>query len=273
MAQTRISGMCVLWLDLGDMALGQGHDTSLGHEQQLCEILSRSNFAMKSYGPDTDFPFVYCNLDLWDMKLGQVHDTSLSHGQQLCEILSRSNLAVRSYGPDKDFQCMCSVTMTLGQGRDTPVNNGQHLCEILSRSNLAVRRFARTRISCVCVLWPLPQGYDLGSRTWHTIGLSTTIVWNIIRIQLGSEELWPGHRFWGRVHCDLDLGDMTLGQGPKQQLCEILSRSDKLVVSYEPDTMWTDGQTGRKTDRQTHRRTDRRKGWYLYTPRKLCLRG
>ena len=83
----------------------------------------------------------------------------------------------------------------------------------------------------------------------------TISVWNIIQIKLGSEELWPGHGFWVCVHCDLDLADMTLGQGHdtplghEQQLCEILSRSDKLVRSYSLDTMWTDGQTVRRTDR------------------------
>ena len=35
--------------DLGDMNLVQGHDTPLGHGQQLCEIFSRSNMAKKSY--------------------------------------------------------------------------------------------------------------------------------------------------------------------------------------------------------------------------------
>ena len=45
-------------LDLGDMTLAQGHDTSFGHGQQLCEILSRSNTAMRSYGPYTDFRYV-----------------------------------------------------------------------------------------------------------------------------------------------------------------------------------------------------------------------
>ena len=50
-----------------------------------------------------------------------------------------------------------------------------------------------------------------------------------------SKELWSGHGFWVCVHCDLDLGDMTFGQGHAtplghgQQLCEILSRSDKWV--------------------------------------------
>ena len=48
--------------DLKDMTLGQGHDTPLVHGQQLCEI-SRSNMAMRSYGPDTDFGYV-CTVTL-----------------------------------------------------------------------------------------------------------------------------------------------------------------------------------------------------------------
>ena len=86
--------------------------------------------------------------------------------------------------------------MTLGQGHDTPLSHGQQLCEILSRSNMTVR------------------------------------------------ELWPGHGFLVCVHCDLDLGDitMTLGQGhytPSghwQKLCKLLSRSNREVRSYGPDT-------------------------------------
>ena len=50
-------------LDLGGMTLGQGHDTPLGHGQQLCEILSRSNMAVRSYGPDTEFGYV-CTVTL-----------------------------------------------------------------------------------------------------------------------------------------------------------------------------------------------------------------
>ena len=122
---------------------------------------------------------------------------------------------------------------------------------------------AQTRISSMCALWPWPWRYDLGSRSWHTLGSWTTIVWNIIQIKLGSEELWPGHAFPVCLHCDLDLGDMTLGQGHDttlghgQQLCEIISRSDKGVRSYGPDTMWIDGQTDKQTDGQTDRQTDR----------------
>ena len=44
MAGTRILGMCALCdLDHGDVTLDQGHDTPLGHGQQLYEILSRSD--------------------------------------------------------------------------------------------------------------------------------------------------------------------------------------------------------------------------------------
>ena len=36
-------------LDIGDMTLVQGHGTPLGHEQQLCEILFRSDKDARSY--------------------------------------------------------------------------------------------------------------------------------------------------------------------------------------------------------------------------------
>ena len=61
MVQTRISSICDL--DLGGITLGQGHDTPLGHGEQLCEILSRSNLAVRSYGPDTDFQYM-CTVTL-----------------------------------------------------------------------------------------------------------------------------------------------------------------------------------------------------------------
>ena len=87
-------------LDIGGMTLGQGDDTSLGHGQQLCEIVSRSNMAVRSYGPDTFLVCVHCDLDLGSMNFGQGHDKSLGHEQQLCEILSRLDKGVRSYGPN-----------------------------------------------------------------------------------------------------------------------------------------------------------------------------
>ena len=43
--------------------MGQGHGTPLDYGQQLCEILFRSNLAVRSYGPGTDFEYV-CTVTL-----------------------------------------------------------------------------------------------------------------------------------------------------------------------------------------------------------------
>ena len=238
---------------------------------------------------------VHCDLDLGDMTLGQSHDTSLSHGKQLFEILSRSNMVVMSYGPDTAFGYVCTVTLTLEVWSWVKVMTHPWVMD-----NNCVKYYpdptwqwgvmARTRISGMCALWPWSRRCDLWSRSWHTLGSWTRIVWNIIQIQYGSDELWPGHRFLVCVHYDLDLGEMTLGQGHDtplghgqqlceilfrsnlvvrsngsdkifgyvctmtltlghgQQLCEILSRSDEGVRSYGQDTMWIDGQTDGQGD-------------------------
>ena len=54
-----------------------------------------------------------------------------------------------------------------------------------------------------------------------------------IKVPLHSEKLWFGHRIWVFVHCDIDVGDMSLSVlgyytplGHSQQLSEILSSSN-----------------------------------------------
>ena len=96
-------------LDLGGMTLGEGHDTPLGHGQQLCEILSRSNISVRSYGPDMDFGYV-CTVTLTlEMTLGEGHDTPLAHGQQLCVILSRSQHISEELWPRTRILGMCAL--------------------------------------------------------------------------------------------------------------------------------------------------------------------
>ena len=168
-----------------------------------------------------------------------------------------------------------------------------------------------TQILGMCTLWSSPLRYDLGSRSWHILWSWTISVWNIIKIQLGSEELWSGH-FFGYVCTDLELGDMTLGQGHNtlfshgQQLCEILSWSNLAVRSFDPDTdfsiwyvcivtstleIWSwvkvkyypDRASGyevmaRTRCEQSDRQMDRVIPIYMYTPPpphppQLCLRG
>ena len=45
------------------VTLSQGYETFLGHGQQLCKILSRSNMTVRCYGQDTDFGYM-CSMTL-----------------------------------------------------------------------------------------------------------------------------------------------------------------------------------------------------------------
>ena len=136
--------------------------------------------AVRSNGPDTGFLVcVHCDLD--NMTLGQGHDTPLGHGQQFCEILSRSHKEVRSYGPD---------TMWTDSRTRWYLQPPTTLCAILSWSNMAMRSYGPDKDFCMCALWPWQ--YDLGSRSWHTLGSWTTIVWNTVQIGQGGKKLRSG---------------------------------------------------------------------------------
>ena len=100
MARARFSVCVHCDLDLGNITLGQGNDTSLGHGQQMCEILSRSNLAVRVMTFTQIFGMCPVTLEIWPWVK---FITTLGHGQQLCEILSRLNLALRSYGLDMGF--------------------------------------------------------------------------------------------------------------------------------------------------------------------------
>ena len=132
------------------MTLGQGYDTPLGHGQLLCKILSRSNLAVRSSGPDIILGTGMCAP--WVKVV-----TPLGHGQELCEIpvLSRSNLAVRSYGPDTQFEYLhCDLDlgdMTLCQGHDTPLGPSSLANVPIRFSPLPLggfRLFFNTRLIC-----------------------------------------------------------------------------------------------------------------------------
>ena len=122
---------------------------------------------------------VHCDLDLGDMTLGQGHATPLGHGQQLYGISFRPNLAVRSFGPDTDFEYVCSVNLNLD------------ICSWVT----VMTHGTETGLRYLSTVRPWPCRYNFVSRSWHTLGPGTTIVWNIIQIQLRSKELLPGHGF------------------------------------------------------------------------------
>jgi hypothetical protein len=89
----------------------------------------------------------------------------------------------------------------------------------------------------------LPLTSDLGSRSWHNLGSSVTILWNI-PIHAFSENLWPGQCLNHYEHSDFDLWLITLDQGhdtslgPGQQSCEILFKFIKRVRSCGPDKLF-----------------------------------
>ena len=65
----------------------------------------------------------------------------------------------------------------------------------------------------MCALWPWPLRYDLGSRSWHTLGSWTIIVWIIIHIQQGSENYGPDTDFGYVCIVTLTLDTLEICQG------------------------------------------------------------
>ena len=181
----------VCTVTLTSETLGQAHDTPFGHGQWLIIKIQLWNVELQ---PRHRFSvYEHLDIDLGDMTLGQGLDTPFGHGQQLCEIISGPSMAVRSYGLDTDFGYVCNVTLTFKIWPWVEV-----MTHPLVMDNKCVIYYldpiwqwevmARIQNFGICALLPWPWRYDLRSRSWHTFRLWTTIVWNIIQIQQGSEE-------------------------------------------------------------------------------------
>ena len=73
--------------------------TPLGPDQELCEILSRSNMAVRCCGADTDFGYVctvILTFEIWPC-------VTLDHGQEICKILSWSDQGGKKLWPRQDM--------------------------------------------------------------------------------------------------------------------------------------------------------------------------
>jgi hypothetical protein len=113
--------------------------------------------------------------------------------------------------------------ITLGQCHDTFLGPGQQSCEILFKFIKRVKNHGPDKLfACLnhCVLWLWPLTSDLGSRSWHFLGSSLTILWNI-PIHAFSENLWPRKCLNHSEHSDLDLWRITLNQGHAASLGKI----------------------------------------------------
>ena len=101
--------------------------------------------------------------------------------------------------PDTDFQYVCTVTLTSEiwpwvKIMTHPWDMDNNCVKYYPDPTWQWGVMVRTRISSMCALWPWPLRYDLGSRSWHTLGSWATIVWNYIQMGQGSTKLWPGHK-------------------------------------------------------------------------------
>ena len=139
-------------------------------------LLSRSNMRVRSYGPGLRFRVcVHSYLDLWDITFVQGHSTPSDHWQWMCEILSRSNMAVRSYDLDKALGCVCTLTLNLEiwpwvKVMTNPWVIDKDCVKYYPDPTWRWGVMAWTLISDICALWPWPRRYDIGSRSWLTLG-------------------------------------------------------------------------------------------------------
>ena len=83
------------------------NDTPFGHGKQLCEISSRSNMAVRSYGPNTDFGYTSkcirtLTLEMWPWVKFITHHW----------VMNNNCVKLRTYGPDTDFGYVCKVNLT-----------------------------------------------------------------------------------------------------------------------------------------------------------------
>ena len=74
------------------------------------------------------------------------------------------------------------------------------------KSSYQWKVIARTLILVIYSLWPWLLRYDLASRSLHTLGCE---IW--FKSNMAVRSYWQ--KCWLSVHCDLNLEDMTLGQG------------------------------------------------------------
>ena len=191
MASTRILGMCALWPWPWTFDLGSRSWHTLWSRTTIVWNIQIQHGSKKLWPGNGFWVCVHCDLNLGDLAFGQGHD--------------------------------------LDQGHDTPLGY-EHLFENFQDLTWQKGVMALERILDMCALRPWPWRYDLGSKSWHTLESWTIIVWNIIQIQHCSEELWPGHRFWVCVHCDLDSRRYALGQGH-----DTLLGHGQEFVKYYPD--------------------------------------
>ena len=104
------------------MNLGQGHDTPLDHGQQLCEILSKLNIPVVSYGPDKYHGYectvtLTLTLKIWHWVKVMTHPWVMDNNcvKYYPAYPDPTNWI---YGPDTDFPSVYLEPMSYLHGQD-----------------------------------------------------------------------------------------------------------------------------------------------------------
>ena len=125
------------------MTYCQGHVSPLGQGKKWCKILSRSNMAVRSWGPDTILGYV-CNvtltLEIWSWVTVMIYPWVMDNN--CVKYYSDPTWQWRVMPKHRFWVCVHSDLdlgdMTLGHSHDTPLVHRQRLWEILSISNKEV---------------------------------------------------------------------------------------------------------------------------------------
>ena len=198
MAQIRISGMCALWPWPWSYDLVSRHEPPLSHGLQLCDILSRSNLAVNSYGPDMDFVYkctMTLALEIWPWVKVMTHPWVMD------------NTCVKYYkDPTWQWGVMAWHGFWVCVHCDLDLG-GMTWVKVMTHPSVIDNNCEKY---CLDLTWQ-----------WRVMARTHILLYVHFDLDLGGMTL-------GQVH------DTPLGHG--QQLCEILSRSNLTVRSYGPDT-------------------------------------
>ena len=163
-----------------------------------------------SYGPDTDFRYMYmCTVTLtlkkWPGVKVMTHPCVMDSNCVKYYLYPTWHQAVMSYDPGHKFwvqYCMCALCPWQGLTLEKlpwvkvmthPWDLDNKCVKYYPDQTLHWRVMAWTRILAICAVWPWLLRYSLGSRSWHTLGSWTAILWNIIQIRQLGKKLWPRH--------------------------------------------------------------------------------
>ena len=154
-------------LQLNLLPLYLTHQQPMGHRQELCVASSKLKLLLKGYGHKTT---VYREFFMWVLFFAECV-TSL--------ILPKIDTAKNKPYYTSSLRALEIAKIELRESLT-------HFEASFSPKFADAKNSRYTVIFVVCELWPWPWGYGIESRSWHTLGSWTSIVWYIIQIQHGS---------------------------------------------------------------------------------------